>query len=64
MKTKIVNHIAGELQVELLDAQGEADNLRHKYPDVFVDKRKGAGLDLAVLTEKLAKAVKLVNLLT
>lgn len=64
MKTKIVAHIAGNALFAIRDAQGEAANMRDKYADVLFDKQKGAGLDFAVLREKLDEAERLLDLLT
>ena len=54
MKTKIVEHIAGNAWLAIREADSVAAELRAKHP----------GLDLSVLREKLAAALKLVELLT
>ena len=65
MKTKIVEHIAGNALHAVREAQGEAANMRDRYPDIFADTvSQGAGLDFAVLREKLTEAAKLLALLT
>ena len=64
MKAKIVEHIAGNALHALTEVETELVNIRDKYPDVFVDRNKGAGLDMAVLREKLKKAQDLIDLLT
>lgn len=65
MKTKIVEYIAGEALYKLVNAKGEAVDMRSKYPDIFADtKTPGPGLDFAVLREQLDAAHKLLALLT
>lgn len=64
MKTKLVEYIASEARCNILEAQGMAFNLRDEYPDIFADTKRGPGLDLAVLREKLDAALKLITLLT
>lgn len=64
MKTKIVEHIAGNALHELRGVEGEVVNLRDRNPDVFVDIKHGAGLDLMVIREKLKTACDLLELLT
>lgn len=64
MKTKIVEHIAGNALHAVREAQGEAANMRDRYAHVLADASQGAGLDFAVLREKLAEAETLLDLLT
>ena len=63
MKTKIVEHIAGNARHALGEVEAEIVNIRDKYPDVFIDRNRGAGLDMAVLREKLKTAQDLLDLL-
>jgi hypothetical protein len=63
MKTKIVEHIAGEALHALREVESEAVNLRDKNPAVFADRSAGAGLDYAVMREKLKRAQDLLELL-
>lgn len=63
MKTKIVEHIAGNAAHALNQADAEAVNLRDKYANVLADNSKGIGLDFAVLREKLREARELIELL-
>ena len=63
MKTKIVEHLAGEALHALNKADLEAVNLRDNNRNVFVDSRSGPGLDLSVLREELEKARRLIELL-
>lgn len=63
MKTKIVEHIAGNALHAVREAQGEAADMRDRYADMLADTSKGAGLDFAVLREKLSDAEKLLKLL-
>lgn len=64
MKTKIVQHIASSAQHSLSEVETEVVNLRAKYPEIFDGVREGAGLDLAILREKLKQAQDLIELLT
>lgn len=65
MKTKIVEHIAGNALHEVQQAQGEASNMRDRYANVLGDTHsQGIGLDFAVLREKLEAAATLLALLT
>ena len=63
MKTKIVEHIAGEARFEILQAQGEIVNMRDKYQELK-NNLAGIGLDMEVLNEHLEKAEKMISLLT
>ena len=64
VKTKIVEHIVGNALHALKEAQGEAANMRDRYPNLLADhKNEGVGLDFAVLREKLEEAAKLLELL-
>lgn len=63
MKTKIVEHLAGNARSAILEARGEADSMISTYPE-FRDHLKGAGLDLQCLREKLEEALKYIELLT
>lgn len=63
MKTKIVEHIAGNAAHALNQADLEATNLRDKYAALLADSSKGIGLDFAVLREKLREARELIELL-
>lgn len=63
MKTKIVEHIAGNARHALAEVEAEVVNLRDKYPSVFSNNSEGPGLDLAVLREKLKTAQDLLDLL-
>lgn len=64
MKTKIVEHIAGNAAHALNQADMEAANLRNRYSAILGDNSKGIGLDFAVLLEKLREARELIELLT
>lgn len=64
MKTKIVEHIAGNALHAVREAQGEAVNMRDRYPQLANTMENGIGLDFAVLREKLEEASKLLDLLT
>jgi len=64
MKTKIVEHIVGNALDIVMACEVEVVNMRDKYPDVFVDRLAGAGLDLACLREKLVEAKRMLDLLT
>jgi len=61
MKNKVVEYIGNELLHHLLEVDQEAIKLR-KYPD-FGDPTESGGLDIAVLRERLEKAIKLTELL-
>ena len=64
MKTKIVEHIAGNAAHAISQAGLEAVNMRDKYANLLGDNSKGIGLDFAVLLEKLREARELIELLT
>ncbi len=64
MKTKIVEHIAGNALRAVRQAEGEAANMRDKYPFLADTTSQGIGLDFAVLREELDEAAKLLGLLT
>lgn len=63
MKNKIVEHIAGNARQALTEVEDEVIRLRDSNQAVFSNTREGAGLDLAVLREKLKAAQDLVDLL-
>jgi len=63
MKTKIVEYIANDALSAVREAEVEAVNLRDKNPLVFADRSAGAGLDYAVMREKLKRASDLLELL-
>lgn len=64
MKTKVVEHIAGNALHAIRDALGDATNMRDRYADLLADTTKqGLGLDFAVLLEKLREAEQLLDLL-
>ena len=63
MRTRIVEHIAGNALHALREAEGEAANMRARHPLLSDATSAGPGLDLAVLREKLRSAIELVSLL-
>lgn len=63
MKTKIVEHIADDIYSLLREVEGEAKRIIVNTPSLQ-QTGSGAGLDMCVLKEKLADAIKLTNLLT
>ena len=63
MKRKIVEHIAGDALHALRQVEAEAVNLRDKNPQAYADRSAGAGLDYAVMREKLKQAQDLLELL-
>ncbi len=63
MKTKIVEHIAGDALHEIRKAIGELTEMRRKYSFLYNSTEVGAGLDAAVLMEQMKAAEKLIKLL-
>jgi len=63
MKTKIVEHIASNARHALDEVEREVVNLLDTNPSVFSNACGCAGLDMAVLREKLKTAQDLIDLL-
>jgi len=62
IKTKIVEHIAGNAMYELNIACGEMGNMRDKYTPLKA-KQEGIGLDFQIVQEHIDEVRRFLDLL-